>query len=276
MWFINHRVCQKYVSAGSVRQGHEKQVLCFNREDCACLLHNLMFLLYGFKFHIKLSLSHLVNKGGSSSAGGGGSSYRFWQRLLCPDPRSCSCKALSAQIHSLRKPLLSLWTKKKLQNKGNVYIPTQHFIAVKGVWEGQGCLSFGDPMHPRFLSRLCWAPQEQLEGSDNFSLEILHPSTWQPTVAADPPCPWELWSLRNTGFAGGTQFFKEFNPQKNIVTEELQGDRDPPMLLLYGLSTFCVFPPDPNKNIKLLPWSWGFLPPGPIIAPFQSGFKTAK
>lgn len=67
--------------------------------------------------------------------------------------------------------------------------PTQHFIAVKAVLEGQGCLSFGDPS---FLSRLHQVPQEQLEGPDTFSLQILHPSTWQPTAAADPPCPWEL------------------------------------------------------------------------------------
>lgn len=127
--------------------------------------------------------------------------------------------------------------------------PTQHFIAVKGVCEGQGCLSFGDPMYPRFLSRLCRAPQEQLEGPDTFPLQILHPSTWQPTISADPSCPWELWPLRNMGFARGTQFFNNCNPQINIVTEELQGDRDPPMFLLYGLSTFCVLPPDPKRNI---------------------------
>lgn len=63
------------------RQGGEKQVLCFNREDCACLLHNLMFLLYGFKFHITLLQSHLVNKGGSSGSEGGGSCH-----LKCRQP----------------------------------------------------------------------------------------------------------------------------------------------------------------------------------------------
>lgn len=66
-------------------------------------------------------------------------------------------------------------------------------------------------------------------------------------MAADPPCPWELWPLRNMGFAGRTQFFKKCNPQINIVSENCRGDRDPPMLLLYGLSTYCVFPPDPKR-----------------------------
>lgn len=83
--------------------------------------------------------------------------------------------------------------------------PSQHLIAVKGVWEGRGGgLSLSGPMHvatqhPGFLPRLCWAPRVQLEEPHTFVLQMLQPSARQPPAAANTLCPQELSSHQEHG-----------------------------------------------------------------------------
>ena len=135
--------------------------------------------------------------------------------------------------------------------------PSQRLVAVKGVWEGRGCLSLGGPMHacmhtPGFSPGFAGHPECSWR-----SLTPFHCNRCTPALGSLGSLPrrarGSFHPIRNVGFAGGTQFPSWCNPQTDISAEALQEDRDPPMLLLYGLSTFWVFPHTPKRKRKLLP-----------------------
>lgn len=172
-----------------------------------------MFLPYSFKFHIKLSQSHLVNNREQRRSGRQQllSQRQLLTRGYCAEPcfsaATGTCRLL---ICGMRKPLLPCWTNKRkmFSRKDHVCIPHSAFPCGKRCLGGPGV---SEPRqsrahlhaHPRFLRGLCWAPWVQLEEPDTFSLQMLHPSAPQPPAAAGPACPWELAPHQKRGVSRG-------------------------------------------------------------------------
>lgn len=173
-----------------------------------------MFLLYSFKFHIKLSQSHLVNNRGSSGARADSSCYRkgsFWLEATVQSPAFPQLQGpvgfWSAAWGNHYCPA-ELIKGKRSTTKTTFAFPTWRFPAVKGVWEGRGSLSLGSPAHtcaptPGFSAGFAGHPACSWRSLAPFHCQCCTPALRSLRQLLTQRVHGSLPPTRNVGLAGG-------------------------------------------------------------------------